>query len=223
MPPTGSLAPGLSPTAFNAQASALRKAIERAPDDWVFHDQFGKLSESFGDTEGALREWRRVIELVPRHVMARLQIGRMLATKDATAADAVPYLAEVLALRPDTAEAHASLGQALARQKRFPEAYPHFAEAARLRSDLLEAEVQWGIALEADKHADEARRHLNQALTISSNSALARLHLARMAAGEGDTNAALAHYREVLRIAPAYREARQFIESNTVPVAEGPR
>ncbi len=219
---SASLAPGLSPTAFNAQANALRKAIERAPDDWVFHDQFGKLSESFGDAEGAVREWRRVIELVPHHVMARLQIGHMLATKDATAADAVPYLMEVLALRPETAEALASLGQSYARQKRFPEAYPRFAEAARLRSDLLETEVQWGIALEADKQTNEAGRHLNQALTISSNSALARVHLARMSASAGDTNAALAHYREVLRIAPAYREARQFLEDNNSPSAPVP-
>ena len=92
-----------------------------------------------------------------------------------------------------------------------PEAHAEFAAASRLRPDLLDAEVQWGIALAAEGKAVDARKHLERALEISTNSALAHLHLARLAAREGNTNAAKASYGEVLRLSPNYREAQEFL------------
>ncbi len=217
-----SLASGLSPTAFNTQAEGFRKALARNPDDWVLHDQFGRLHESFGDSEGAAKEWRRVIELLPHHAAVRLQLGRMLAAKDATAADAVPYLREALVLQPGSAEAHAALGQAFARQKQFTESYAEFDRSLRLRPDLVEAQLQWGLALAADRQTNAAQGHFERALTLNSNSALAHLHLARIAVQSGDTNTAKSHYLDVLRLSPNYREARQFFEGPPAPDSPSP-
>ncbi len=206
-----SLARGVQPTAFNVQADVFRKAIEQRPEDWVLHDQFGRLHESFGDTAGAMSAWARVIELVPHHFSVRYQMGRMLASKDDTAAQAEPYLREAMKLRPQTAEVHVALGQALARQKRFDEADVEFREATRLRPDLLDAEVQWGIARVGAGDDAGAGGHFERALKLSTNSALSHLHLARLALKLGNTNAARARYQEVLRLAPNYREAREFL------------
>jgi tetratricopeptide (TPR) repeat protein len=205
------LAKGLMPTAFNPQADAYRKRIAEAPGDWVLHDQFGRLHESFGDVAGATNEWRKVIELVPHHFGARLQLGRMLATRDETAAQAEAWLREADRMRPGTAEVHAALGLALARQKRHADANAAFAMATRLRPDLLEAHVQWGVALAGEGRDSEAIARLGQALAISSNSALSHLHLARIARKQGDTNGARMRYAEVLRLSPGYREAREFM------------
>lgn len=207
----GALAKGVQPTAFAAQAEVFRKRLAVRTNDWVLLDQFGRLHESFGDVEGALAQWKSVLEKVPHHFSVRLQIGRMLGSRDETAAQAEPYLREALADRPETAEVHAALGQALARQKRFPEAHVAFANAVRLRPDLLDAEVQWGIAYAAEGRATEARQHLGRALELSTNSALAHLHLARLAVKEGDTNAARRDYQEVLRLSPTYREALEYL------------
>jgi tetratricopeptide (TPR) repeat protein len=205
------LAKGVQPTAFAAQAEVFRKRLTQRPDDWVLHDQLGRMHESFGDVDGAMAEWKKVIELMPHHFAVRLQMGRMLAAKDETAGQAEPLLREALAMRPATAEVHAVLGQALARQKKYAEAQAEFAFAARLRPDLLDAEVQWGIALAAEGKSAEARKHLERALEISTNSALAHLHLARLAVREGFTNAARVSYGEVLRLSPNYREAQEFL------------
>lgn len=206
-----SLSRGMAPTAFGAQAEVFRKRIAERPGDWVLRDQFGRMHESFGDVAGASNEWVAVIGLVPHHFGVRLQLGRMLATRDESAAEGERWLREAIALRPRTAEVHAALGQALARQKKFSQANSEFETASRLRPDLLEAEVQWGISLAAEGRTDDARRHLSRALQISTNSALAHLHLARLAAKAGDTNSARASYSEVLRLAPNYREAREFL------------
>ena len=205
------LAKGVQPTAFAAQAEVFRKRLAQRPDDWVLHDQLGRMHESFGDVDGALSEWKKVIELMPHHFAVRLQMGRMLAAKDESAVQAEPLLREALAMRPATAEVHAVLGQALARQKKYAEAHAEFAAASRLRPDLLDAEVQWGIAFAAEGKAAEARKHLERALEISTNSALAHLHLARLSVREGNTNAAKASYGEVLRLSPNYREAQEFL------------
>lgn len=205
------LAKGVQPTAFTAQAEVFRKRIAQRPDDWVLYDQLGRLHESFGDVEGAMAAWKQVVERMPHHFAVRLQMGRMLATRDESAAQAEPLLREALALRPGTAEVHALLGLALSRQKRYPEAYTQFATAARLRPDLLEAEVQWGVALAGEGRLAEARGHLGRALELSTNSALAHLHLARIAVKEANTNLARQSYSEVLRISPGYREAQEYL------------
>ncbi len=210
-----SLARGVQPTAFNVQADAFRKVIEQRPDDWVLHDQFGRLHESFGDTVGAMVAWKRVIELVPHHFSVRYQMGRMLALKDETAAQAEGYLREAMKLRPATAEVHVALGQALARQKRFAEADAEFGTATRLRPDLLDAQVQWGIARVGAGDDAGAGGHFEQALKLSTNSALSHLHLARLALKQGNTNAARVRYREVLRLAPNYQEAREYLGVGT--------
>lgn len=210
-----SLAKGVLPNAFNPQADAFRKRIAQSPGDWVLHDQFGRLHESFGDVAGATNAWLKVLELVPHHFGVRLQMGRMLATRDETAATAEAWLRQADRQRPRTAEVQASLGQALARQRRFPEAHAAFALATRLRPDLLEAHVQWGVALAAEGRDDEAVARLGQALALSTNSALSHLHLARLARKRGDTNAARLRYAEVLRLSPAYREAREFLEAGS--------
>ena len=206
-----SLAKGVMPTAFNPQADAFRKRIAEAPHDWVLHDQFGRLHESFGDVAGATNEWRKVIELVPHHFGARLQMGRMLATRDDTAAEAEAWLREADRMRPGTAELQVALGQALARQKRFREADAAFELATRLRPDLLDAHVQWGVVLAGAGRDAEAVARLGRALALSTNSALSHLHLARIARRQGDTNQARARYAEVLRLSPNYREAREFM------------
>lgn len=206
-----SLARGVQPTAFNVQADVFRKVIGQRPDDWVLQDQFGRLHESFGDVPGAMAAWNRVIELVPHHFSVRYQMGRMLALKDETAVQAEGYLRKALELRPATAEVHVALGQALARQKRFPEANTEFQRATRLRPDLLDAEVQWGVAQLAAGEDADARQHFERALTLSTNSALSHLHLARLALKSGNTNDARMRYREVLRLAPNHQEAREFV------------
>ena len=206
-----SLGKGIMPTAFNPQADAFRKRIAEAPDDWVLHDQFGRLHESFGDVAGATNAWRKVIELVPHHFGARIQMGRMLATRDDTAAEAEAWLREADRMRPGTAELQVALGQALARQKRFREADAAFALATRLRPDLLDAHVQWGVALAGEGRDTDAVARLESALALSTNSALSHLHLARIARKQGDTNRARARYAEVLRLSPNYREARDFM------------
>jgi len=207
------LGKGILPNAFNPQAESFRKRLAQAPGDWVLHDQFGRLHESFGDVAGATQAWRKVLGIIPHHFGVRLQLGRMLATRDETAAEAEAWLREADRLRPRTAEVQVALGQALARLKRMPEAEAAFGLATRLRPDLLEARVQWGVALAGQGRDAEAARQLGLALDLSTNSALSHLHLARIARRQGDTNAARMRYSEVLRLSPNHREAREFMGS----------
>ena len=207
-----SLAKGVMPNAFNPHAESFRKRLAQAPGDWVLHDQFGRLHESFGDVAGATNAWRKVLGLVPHHFGVRLQLGRLLATREETAAQAEAWLREADRLRPRTAEVQVALGQALGRLKRLPEAEAAFDAATRLRPDLLDARVQWGVALAEGGRDAQATEQFGKALALSTNSALSHLHLARIARRAGDTNAARMRYAEVLRLSPSHREAREFVQ-----------
>ncbi|MEK7674500.1 MAG: tetratricopeptide repeat protein [Verrucomicrobiota bacterium] len=213
------LQPATQRTALEAQTQIYRQALARQPNDWVLHDQFGKFLEAFGDADGAAREWRKVIALVPHHLPARYQLGVVLNRGEANA-EAESHLREAVRLRPDFAEAINELGWALARQRKFAEACEQFAQALKLRSDFAGAHVNWGLALVAEGKPADALAHYQAALTINSNNLPAHAHLARLLVQHGQTAQAAGHFGEVLRIDPRNRAARQFFETNQ-PRREG--
>lgn len=206
------LQPAAQRTAFEAQAQVYRAALAQRTDDWVLHDQFGRFLEAFGETDSAARQWRRVLELVPHHLLARYQLGYVLNRGD-QAAEAERHLREAVRLRPDFPEALNELGLALSRQRKFAEARAAFAQALKLRPDFVAARVNWGLTLATEGKLAEAAVQYQAVLAGNSNHLPAHLHLARLLAQQGQTQQAAAHFREVLRLDPKNRLAREFFES----------
>ena len=205
------LQPGVQRAAFEAQAQIYRQAVERTPDDWLLHDQFAKFREAFGDMPGAVAEWRKVIELVPHHLLARYQLGVALNGGE-TVGEAEAYLREAVQLRPDFPEAINELGLALARQRKFTAAYEQFARAVVLRPDFAGALANWGLALTEEGKLAEARARFEAALALSTNSLSAHLNLAKLLVQQGQAQQAAPHFREVLRLDPRNRTALKFFE-----------
>jgi tetratricopeptide (TPR) repeat protein len=200
---------GNRPQAFEQAAHALRTALARSPNDWVFHDQLGKVLFAAGDRQGAAGAWSNVVRLVPHAFIGHYQLG-LLLNQPATAAEALSHLRAALELRPFVPEVHIAIGTAQAYLGQPARADAAFQRALAFDPNNEPARIAWAQALRTRGDITGARAQLEHAVATNTNSLTAHLHLARLLADQGRMPAASNHFREVLRLDPRNELARRF-------------
>ena len=122
--------------------------------------------------------------------------------------DSMTLWRHVLAVRPDTPQAHYSLGTHLSEEGKYAEAAEHFSAALRLRSDYSEARNNLGLALVQLRRIDEAVSQYDRALRSDPANASVHSNLGLALAAEGRGAEAIEHYRRALEISPGFGGAR---------------
>lgn len=90
----------------------FEEVIARHAAEPELHNAFGAFLLP-NDADGAIREWKRTLELDPKHVPARLQLA-FEYLKRGDAASGLPYAREAAELAPTLFVAHNALGRLLA-------------------------------------------------------------------------------------------------------------
>ncbi len=115
---------------------------------------------------------------------------------------------ELLAQRPDCADALNLLGVLCCQRGRAPEALPYLERAVQLQPQNAIFQNNLGLALLALARSREAETCFRRALELDPNYAEAHNNLGNLLLGRGETEAAIACYREALRLRPDYARAR---------------
>jgi predicted TPR repeat methyltransferase len=112
-----------------------------------------------------------------------------------------------IALRPDFAEAHNNLANALAKQGRTDEAIGHYARALELRPAYADAHVNFGDILDREGRLEDATAHYRQALAI--NAAVPEMHcrLGDVLKKQGRAAESIACYRSAIALRPGFAPA----------------
>lgn len=141
------------PAEAQAEFAAL---VERYPNEPEVHNAYGTLLIS-SDADAALRQWRREIEVSPRHVPARLQIAfELLKRGDASAA--LPYAQQAVQLEPSLFVAHNALGRALAETGDLAQGIRELERARDLAPDSAETRLALAsVYARAGRKADADR------------------------------------------------------------------
>ena len=109
------------------------------------------------------------------------------AVKNMTAGrfgEAITLLDRYLRLKPEDAQAHNNLGNALAEQGKVEEAIANYQAALRLNADNPEAHFNLALALLRQGRRQDALGHLNNALRLKPDYADARRQLQALAASK---------------------------------------
>ncbi|XOV72740.1 MAG: tetratricopeptide repeat protein [Verrucomicrobiota bacterium] len=192
---------------LKAMSDLYLATIQNDPGNWLLYDQHARFLKAVGDRENAVIQWKKVIELVPHHFMARYELGTLLKTSEVTVGLAERYLREAIELRPYIPQVHSELGLCLGRQNKYQDASESFQRAIELNPKDVNVHVNWAIALNLMKKNDEAIHRLEQALTVSTNSVPAHLNMARFLAPGKDWGRVRHHLNQVLRLDPDNAEA----------------
>jgi Tfp pilus assembly protein PilF len=116
----------------------LRKLLAAHADSGPVHVQLGRVLAAEGKADAAIAELQTGLKLAPGDDAARRDLAELYVTAGKNDLAEAAYR-ELLAAHPNEAELHRLHGQALLRQKKFPEAQQEFLAAIKLKPDLGEA------------------------------------------------------------------------------------
>ena len=117
--------------------------------------------------------------------------------------EAIAHYRKALEIKPDYAEAHNNLGNALASRGQVDEAIAHYQKALEIKPDYAEAHNNLGMALASRGQVDEAIAQYRKALEIKPDLAEAHNNLGMALHQQGKVSDAVAHWREAARLQPS--------------------
>lgn len=193
----------------NAAATARTQfvqAIDQAPDDHHLCRSFAEFLDATGDLDGAIREWRRLAELLPHHFRGWYQAGTDL-TRAGRAAEAIPLLQQVVRLQDDWPDAHVALGQALYQTRDFRGALVQYDRALQLDPRLPIAHRHRADALASLGRRPEGLASLEAAVRLDPRFVEARYLLGVEYASLNRVDEARDQFAEVARLQPGNARA----------------
>ena len=138
----------------------LRRLAAERPDDAGIHLQLGRVLAAQGKKDDAIPEIQTALKLSPNDSEAQRDLADLYASAGKNDQAETAYRA-LLTAHPNDAELHRGLGQALLRQKKFPEAQQELLTAVRLKRDWPDVYVDLAFAASENKNYDLTVRALN--------------------------------------------------------------
>ncbi len=138
----------------------LRKLAADRADDSGIHLQLGRVLDAESKKDEAIAEFQTALKLAPSDSGTQRELADLYSSAGKNDLAETAYRA-LVATQPKDAELHRGLGQALLRQKKFPEAEQEFLVALRLKRDWPEVYVDLAFAASENQHYDLTVRALN--------------------------------------------------------------
>ncbi|MCE5310811.1 MAG: tetratricopeptide repeat protein, partial [Acidobacteriales bacterium] len=191
------------PEFVNIPAGGLLSIDAPAAEFYKLFDRAWELAEKSQFVE-AVGAWGDALKLNPSDSRAHYNLGIALAMTGRFS-EAIARYERALEINPDFAEVHNNLGVALARTGKVDEAIAHYRKALDLNPEMAEFHTNLGVALVWKGKADEAVAQFERALAANPESVDAHRNLGNAFYYlRGNSLAALAQWREVLRLRPDY-------------------
>ncbi len=145
---------------MGAAEPLLRQLATERPDDAGIHLQLGRVLAAQGKKDDAISEIQTALRHSPNDTEAQRDLADLYASTGKNDLAEAAYRTLVTAY-PNDAELHRGLGQALLRQKKFPEAQQELLAAVRLKRDWPDVYVDLAFAASENKNYELTVRALN--------------------------------------------------------------
>jgi eukaryotic-like serine/threonine-protein kinase len=169
--------------------------------------------EDRGDSDEAIAVFRDLKELRPGNATHLGCLGSALKnegrSREAEEAleSTVAVAREAIRQKPDSAEDHSRLGQALNDLGKLEEAVAEISAAIRLRPDLASTHNNLGIALKDQGKLGLAVAEYREAIRLAPDDPIAHVNLGDALKAQGKLDLAVAEFREAIRLKPDYAKA----------------
>jgi Flp pilus assembly protein TadD len=211
--------------AFTSSETLWLDTIAKNPNSWMANQNYGGLLVEQGRLDEAESRLRRVIELNPDHVEARLRLAA-IATSRNQLDDAERWFREALAIQPpyppgtpfyqETAVPHVRFAIWLADQGRTDEAIAEYHRALGIapgyplaKANLANLHNRIGVSLFQSGKVGDAIAHFREAVAVHPESPEAHNSLGVALAAAGKREAAERAYRTALSLRPDFEPARR--------------
>lgn len=185
---------------FDTAIAYFKRAIAHS-DDPQFHVNMGLAllsQERFGQAEN---EFRRTLEIDPKHYWATNNLGYTLQQEGHPEAAVALYTA-ALRLDPPGVTTHLNLGSLLLDNESFKEAAEVYADALKKDDKSAEAHLGLAVALENMDRLPEARREALLSRQLEPTYPNAQMAYARLIAKTGEPDRAVGELCKAIAMAP---------------------
>ncbi len=215
----------------------LRQLAKAAPDSLWVHLAAGEASESQGQYDTALTEYRAALALDPNRAGIHFRLGRVLLalyeqgnSENAREGEALKEFQQELQSDPTNANAAYEIAEIHRKAGDLAEARTFFETALKHYPDFPDAQIGLGRSLIALKEPKLALSHLEKAIALDPISEVAYYQLAQAYRSLGDTAAqqkALARFQELRSASeratpPATLSRPEVTKQKLEPVPKGP-
>jgi tetratricopeptide (TPR) repeat protein len=180
---------------YDAAVAAFKQAVEKDPKDYAAHFHLALSCSLLKNDSEAAVEYRKTLELKPGLYEAELNLGIVLV-RNKQFQDAVAPLTDAAGQKPDQFRPKYYQGEALLGAGNFDQAAPVFEAAAGMDAKSAAAQLGWARSLIGQKKLAEAAPHFQKAAELDPKYRDVLLELAAEYEKSGQTNEAVALYKQ---------------------------
>jgi tetratricopeptide (TPR) repeat protein len=188
------------PEFVSAKPTAIKEIREQFVDD-VSYVRAGDTYLTANDTAGAIREYRKALELNPKNAVAHSNLGGVLAAQGMVA-EGKAHLYEAVRLEPQSGSAHYNLGMLLFRQREVDEAIRHLSLAVEFEPKTADAQRVLGALLCNQGTVAQGIVHLSEAVRLAPDDAAAQYCLGKALASAERADEAIRHLSIAVQLEP---------------------
>ena len=191
----------MNPDSAKSAAALYQAAINRAPGDFLLHENYAEFLASIDDLKGAAEQWRQVQQLLPHSCEPFYQAGRLLSALNQSD-EAEALLTKAVTLRPRLIEAWFELGGVHLGTGKYELALHDYNQARQLDPQNAIYCAFAGKALTKLNRPAEAVQLYRQSIQMQSDLWEAHFALGDELAAAGDFSGAEVAYNQVIQVKP---------------------
>ena len=183
-----------------------RTTIARNPSAWMAYSNLGSFLTARGNTNEAIADFRKALELWPDQSKDHNNLGKALIQQGRVAEAMVEFQA-ASRISPNDPDGESNLGAALLQQGNSQEAIWHLRQAVEKFPRHAQARINLGNALLRTGNADGAIAEYEKTLELPFDHAESEYSIASALRQKGDLESAIIHYRKAVELRPDYANA----------------
>jgi tetratricopeptide (TPR) repeat protein len=196
------------PEFVNVDVRAIKRIREHFLDDYSYVRAGNEFFRA-GDTDNAIDEYRKALELNPNNAAAHRTMGFLLYNAKGLHEEGMAHYQKALQLDPNDPRIRHDLGMAYMHQGRLDQAIAHLSQALRgmpnglsMQYNAVDMHYNLGRALLLKGELRDAELHLSEAVRLDPNKTEAHYDLAIVLAEKRDIDKALSHYAKAVSLRP---------------------
>ncbi|MBN1806132.1 MAG: tetratricopeptide repeat protein [Sedimentisphaerales bacterium] len=196
------------PEFINTKPYAIRKINEQFLNDYSFVRAANEFFKA-GDTDNAIKEYRKALELNPNNAEAHRKLGFLLYNVKHLYKVGIEHYNKAYRLNPNDPRIIHDLGMVFLHRKNLDKAIQYLSDALKrmpngidLQYNAVNMNYSLGRAYLFKANSKEAQVHLSQTVNLAPNHALAHYWLALALADQGKCDRALEHYSKAMQLNP---------------------
>jgi tetratricopeptide (TPR) repeat protein len=196
------------PEFVNSESSAINRIQSAFLDDYSYL-RAGDAFFRAGDSDNAIKEYKKTLELNPKNAAAHRQLGFLFYNVKGMHQKGMEHYHKAIEYNPNEPRTHHDIGMAYLNQGKFELAAKHLANAIKgmpngldKQYNLVNMRQSLGHAMLYKGDLEQAERYLSGALQLAPQNPSAHYLLATALAGRWKLDEALKHYRKAVSLNP---------------------